>query len=61
MDAVPVLFGQVHDVGAPRHAGIVHQNVDLPERVEGGAHHAVDLLQVADIRLHAPALGAGSP
>ena len=52
MDAVPVGLGQVHDVGAPCDAGVVHQDVDLAERRQCLLHHGVDLAEVADIGRH---------
>jgi len=48
-DAIPVLFGEIHDVGAPRDAGVVHEDVDLAERVHGAAGHRVDALEVPDV------------
>src|SRR5262249_61097635 len=48
-DAVPVLLGEVHHVGAPGHPGVVHEHVDPPEAVDDPADHAVDALEVPDV------------
>jgi hypothetical protein len=53
MDAVPVRLGQVHDVGAAGHPGVVHQDVDLAVGLDHMPHHAVDVGHVTNIRLHA--------
>jgi hypothetical protein len=53
MDAVPVRLGQLHDVRAARHPGVVHQDVDLAVGLDHKPHHAVDVRHVTDIRLHA--------
>jgi hypothetical protein len=51
MDAIPIRLGDVHNVGAARHPGVVQQDVDAAKRRQRFTHHAVDLIQVADISL----------
>src|SRR5262249_61088844 len=48
-DAVPVDFGEIHDVGAARDAGVVDERVDAAEGVGDLAHHLVDGGDVADV------------
>ena len=55
MDPIPVGLRQLHDIRATRNAGVVHQNVDPAECFQGLAHHAIDVLQIPDISLHAKA------
>src|SRR5437667_444348 len=50
-DAVPVRLGEVHDVGAPRDAGVVDEHVDPLERGHRAPHHRVDGGEVADVGL----------
>ena len=60
MNAVPVLLRKVHDVSAPRDAGIVDQRIDAPECCHALGDHAVDLRDAAEVgadRERAPALG----
>src|SRR2546428_3228716 len=57
-DAVPVLFGEIHDVGAARDAGVVDEDIDLAEGVDGLADHPVDALEVADVGPEGQALAA---
>ena len=54
---VPVVLGEVHDVGAPGHPGGVHDYVEVAELGDDSAHHAIDVRDVAHVRLdrHRPA------
>ena len=49
MDAIPVLFRQVHDIRAPRNAGIVDDDIEATECRDRFRNHRVDLRHVADI------------
>jgi len=51
MDAIPVCLGQVHDRGAPCDPGIIHQNVDFAKSLDRLAHHPINVLEVANVRL----------
>src|SRR5581483_12136511 len=49
MDAVPVGFGDIHDMGAPRHAGVVDEDVDAPVLGHGAVDHALDVGDAAHV------------
>src|SRR5215470_285797 len=49
MDAVPVSFGELHDIGAARHAGVVDEDVDAPKLGDRASDHAFDAGDVAHI------------
>ena len=49
MNAVPIGFRDVHDVGAPRHAGVVHEDIDAPIVGDRAIDHALDVGEAAGI------------
>ena len=47
---------EIHDVGAPRDARVVHEDVDTAERRHHPAHHLVDGGHIAHVRVESEAL-----
>ena len=43
MNAVPIGFRDVHDIGAARHAGVVHEDIDAPVLANRAIDHALDI------------------
>ena len=52
MNTVPVIFGQVHDIGAAGHARIVDDDIELAEFGRGFRDHCVNRRHIADVDLH---------
>ncbi|MEI7714105.1 MAG: hypothetical protein WCI94_21905 [Rhodospirillales bacterium] len=60
MDAVPIGFRQVHDIGPTRDAGIVNRDVDTAELLHGFGNDPIDIVQIPHIGLHRHALALKS-
>ena len=49
MHAVPIGLGDVHDIRAPCHAGVVDENIDAAKGGDRGIDHALDVGSPADV------------
>src|SRR2546428_1005107 len=48
-DAVPVVFGEIHDVSATGDSGVVHEHVDPAERVGDATDRPIDAREISDV------------